>query len=167
MQKVLVPIAVSARDRSVFSHAPAAPTWRHSYAQQGRPDHQFVALLHAYRDSGGLAREQEVVALSRRRGGPDADALANWIAEKAVIGFEWQSQTWLPLFQFKRFDMARQPALGQVLAELTSVYDRWELASWFAQPNPWLADRLPADMFELDLSAVQHAARADRWLAIC
>ena len=39
--------------------------------------------------------------------------------------------------------------------------------TWFAQPNPWLADRLPADTLELDRSAVLHAARADRLLAIC
>ncbi len=72
----------------------------------------------------------------------------------------------VPLFQFKRFDMTPQPALGQVIAELIAVGDRWALASWFAQPNPWLADRLPADTLELDRSAVLHAARADRLLAI-
>lgn len=55
-----------------------------------------------------------------------------------MIGFEWQSRTWLAIFQFNLFDMTRPPALGQVLAELIPVYDHWELANWFAQPNPWL-----------------------------
>jgi hypothetical protein len=45
-------------------------------------------MLNAYRDSGGLAREQNLLALSSRHCGLDADALATWIAEREVIGFE-------------------------------------------------------------------------------
>ncbi len=119
-------------------------------------------MLNSYRGSGGLAREQEVVALFKRRYGPDLATLASWIVEREVICFEWQSQIWLPWFQFNRFDMAPQPELGQVLAELTCVYDPWELANWFAQPNPWLADRTPVDTLASDLSAVLHAARVSR-----
>jgi hypothetical protein len=122
-------------------------------------------MLESYRGSGGLARAQEVVALSKRCGGPDVAMLGSWIAERAVICFDWQSQTWLPLFQFNAFDMTRQPELRPVFAELTSVYDAWELANWFVQPNPWLANRIPVDTFASDLSAVLHAARADRFVA--
>lgn len=134
----------------------------HQCAQECRADHQFVAMLNSYRGSGGLAREQEVVALFKRRYGPDLATLASWIVEREVICFEWQSQIWLPWFQFNRFDMTPQPELGQVLAELTCVYDPWELANWFAQPNPWLADRTPVDTLASDLSAVLHAARVSR-----
>jgi len=147
MQNVLAPTTRLSLDGSMFN--PATATGRYSYAPQSCTDDQFVAMLNAYRGSGGL----------------DADTLANWIAEREVIGFEWQSRTWLPIFQFNRFDMTRPPALGQVLAELIPVYDPWKLANWFAQPNPWLADRVPADALEQDPSAVLEAVRADRFIA--
>ena len=165
MQNVLSPTTGLLLDSSTFNRASTAGTWHHSDASQNCTDDQFVAMLNAYRGSGGLVREQNLLALSSRRCGLDAGTLANWIAERKVIGFEWLSRTWLPIFQFNLFDMTRPPALGQVLAELIPVYDPWELANWFAQPNPWIADRLPADALEHDPSAVLQAARADRFIA--
>lgn len=164
MQNVLVPKPVSSPDLSTVRHVCDAVNCPYQCAQECRADHQFVAMLNSYRGSGGLARKQEVVALFKRRCGPDVATLASWIVERQVICFEWQSQTWLPWFQFNRFDMAPQPELGQVFAELTSVYDPWELATWFAQPNPWLADRAPVDTLGVDLSAVLQAARANRFI---
>lgn len=127
-------------------------------------DQRFIAMLEGYRASGGLARRHEVLALSKCRGGPDATTLANWVAQREVISLEWQSQTWLPLFQFMHVDMQPQAELARVLAELTPVCDPWELASWFAQPNPWLADRTPVDTIATDLPAVLNAARAERFV---
>lgn len=165
MQNVLAPTTGLSLDSSLFDPARAAGTWHYSEASQSCTDDQFVAMLNAYRGSGGLARKESLLALSSRRCGLDADTLETWVAQREVIGFEWQSRTWLPLFQFNLFDMTRPPALGQVLTELIPVYDPWELASWFAQPNPWLADRVPADALEHDPSAVLQAARADRFIA--
>ena len=165
MQIVPAPTTALPHDRSRFNPARASATWRYSDVSQACTDDQFVAMLNAYRGSGGLARDGELVALSRHRSGPDADTLAKWIAEREVIGFEWQSRTWLPVFQFNLFDMTRPPALEQVLAELNPVYDSWELANWFAQPNPWLADRVPAETLELDPFSVLQAARASRFIA--
>lgn len=165
MQNVLVPKSVSSQDISVVRRVPDAAKCAHQCAQEGHADHQFVVMLDSYRCSGGLARAQEVVALFKRRCGSDLATLASWIVEREVICFEWQSQTWLPWFQFNRADMVPQPELGQVFAELTSVYDSWDLANWFVQPNPWLADRTPVDTLVSDLSAVLHAARADRLIA--
>lgn len=165
MQNDLVPKPVSSSDMSTLRPARDTANCLHQCTQECRTDHQFVAMLNSYRGSGGLAREQEVVALFKRRYGPDRATLASWIVEREVICFEWQSQTWLPWFQFNRFDMAPQPELDQVFAELTSVYDPWELANWFARPNPWLADRTPVDTLVYDLPVVVHAARADRLIA--
>src|SRR5450830_342178 len=156
MQNVLAPTTGLSLDGSLFNPARAAGTWHYSDASQSCTDDQFVAMLNAYRGSGGLAREENLLALSSRRCGLDADTLANWIAEREAIGFEWQSRIWLPIVEFNLFDMPRPPALGQVLAELIPVYDPWELANWFAQPNPRLADRGPADALEHDPSAVLH-----------
>ena len=151
-------------DRSLFNLAHAPATWHPSDAPRVCTDEQFVAMLNAYRGSGGLVRDGELLALFRRSSGPDADTLANWIAQREVIGFEWQSRTWFPVFQFRHLDMERQPALGQVFAELIPAYDSWDLADWFAQPNPWLADRVPAETLELDSFAVLQAARVGRFI---
>lgn len=81
-----------------------------------------------------------------------------------MISLEWQSQTWLPLFQFTRPHMRPQVDLTRVLAELTPVCDPWELAAWFVQPSPWLANRTPLDALAGDLPAVLDAARAERFV---
>lgn len=128
-------------------------------------DRQFVAMLDSYRGHGGLARVQELLALSRRVGGPDLTTLARWIVKRDVICFEWQAQSWFPWFQLNRSDLAPDPQLRAVFAELTPVYDQWELAHWFSRPNPWLENHSPVEMLACDLSAVLVAARADRFIA--
>lgn len=165
MQNILMPRPVSSPDMSGVRYAPDAMNVPQPRAQEHHADHQFVALLDSYRSSGGLARAQEVIALFKCRCGPDAATLASFIVERKVISFEWQSQTWIPLFQFNRFDMTPQPELGQVITELSSIYDTWELANWFARPNPWLSDRIPVDTLVSDLPAVLNAARAERFIA--
>ena len=166
MHNVLELRSNSSHSRSMHRHGPcttsAAPQW----TQEFRADHQFIAMLDSYRSSGGLARAQEVLALLKRHCGSDLSTLARWIVKGNVISFEWQSEVWLPLFQFNRIDMTPQTGLGQVLAELSSIYDAWELANWFSQPNPWLADRTPAETLAGDAIAVLHAARAERLTAV-
>jgi hypothetical protein len=138
----------------------------HSSSQQGfgqALDRQFVEMLYAYRNSGGLARASEILALFKRCGAPGVAALARWIVSRELICFEWQAQTWLPLFQFNRRDLTPDPRLRPVFAELTEVYDHWELATWFALPNPWLAQRVPVDTLLCDHGAVLDAARAQRF----
>jgi hypothetical protein len=126
------------------------------------PDQQFIGMLDAYRSHGGLARVQEVLARLRRRRGPGMATLANWITRRQVICFEWQSQSWLPLFQFNPVDMQPQAQLGQLLTELACVYDNWELASWFVRPHARLAQRSPLEALAPDLDDVLRAARSDR-----
>lgn len=164
MENVLDPRSVPSLNQWLFGGAPQAACMHPGYTQVDSADHQFIAMLDAFRDSGGLAPVQEVVTLFKRCNGSDLRTLAGLIADKKVISFEWASKVWLPLFQFNRVDMRPQVGLGPVLAQLTSVFNAWQLANWFAQPNPWLWDRTPATMLGLDLSAVLHAARADRFV---
>ncbi len=121
-------------------------------------------MLAAYRSSGGLAREAEVLAYIEHHCSADDGKLARSIADKHVISFEWQSQTWLPWFQFDRSDMSLQRGMAPVLAELNVVYDAWELAHWFARPNASLSQRAPADALALNFDAVLCTARADRFV---
>ncbi len=123
-------------------------------------DHQFVAMLDAYRDSGGLAACPELLSLCRRRCGADLTTLARWIVERAVVCFEWQSQTWFPLFQFRAADFAPSVRLRPLLKELSSTCNACEVAHWFVIPNLRLGGRIPVSLLDTDLGAVRCAAQA-------
>lgn len=133
----------------------------HTRLSQSGADDAFVALLGAYRRSGGLGRVDEVVTLLEGRGHCGVATLARWIVERSVISFEWQQQTWLPWFQFKRAEHVPDPALRAVLAELGAACDGWALAHWFARPHPALAGGAPVDLVAGDPNAVLQAARVE------
>ena len=128
-------------------------------------DAAFVALLDAYRASGGLAPAEELLLGRRQRNGPDVSMLARWIVARQVISFGWQARTWLPLFQFNPTDMTPRRELVPVLAELSAVYDECELATWFVAPNVSLGGRIPVQAFLTDTAGVTRAAHIDRFLA--
>lgn len=151
--------------RGMASAASVAASHAVQQAQEYQSNHQFIAMLDAYRCSGGLARTQEVVAMFKVHGGPDASALADWIAQRKMISFEWQSKTWIPLFQFSHVSRTLQPGLSEVLAELIAVYNDWDVATWFSQPNRWLADCTPADALTAATREVLNAARVERYVA--
>ena len=136
---------------------------RAAYLRQA--DTEFVQMLNGFRSSGGLARLSEVVSLSERRGGLDFASLSRSLAHREIICFEWQSEGWLPLFQFDPLDMTIRSQIKPVVAELSCIYGPWDLAFWFSQPNPWLACRTPADSLLSDLPTVLQAARADRFVS--
>jgi len=136
-----------------------------SPAREWAANQQFIALLNAYRTSGGLARAQEVATMFKTHGAHDAATLANWIIKRQVISLEWQGKIWLPLFQFNHLDMSRQAGLAEALSELVVVYDDWDVASWFSLPNPWLQDCTPADSLACAAPEVLNAARAERYVA--
>lgn len=144
----------------VFSQLPDAPRRDHPFPQGACSDHQFIAMLDAYRDSGGLAPVQEVAALFKRRGAQRLTSLASLIADNEVICFEWQSTLWLPLFQFNDVDMTRLPGLSPALATLSLALDPWQLANWFVQPHAWLGGATPSRMLRIDPSAVLKASHA-------
>jgi len=127
---------------------------------------QFMGLLKAFRHTGGLLRAQEAAARCKPHSGTPVHTLAGWICHRKVVSFEWLSRIWLPVFQFNRADMSRQSGLDEVLAELVMIFDHWELAQWFATPNPWLGDHTPADMLASAAPDVLQAARAERF-ALC
>lgn len=129
-------------------------------------DRQFVHMLRGYRESGGLARGDEVVerlAQSDANGG--VPALARRIVERGVLSFEWRGELWLPLFQFDRTDMHVLEGPQQVMAELWPAFDAWGIAGWFVQPNAWLQGRMPVEAVGTELAEVIQAARTDRFVA--
>ena len=166
MQATLMPSPVSSSVRFVARHAPDAANSPHRWrAVERHADHQFIAMLNAYRASGGLGRIHEILRMLKNHDSAPDLTLARWIRKKKVICFEWRSITWLPWFQFRPADMDPQPELAPVLAELAPVFDSWEMANWFTQPNAWLVNCPPVDSLQADPPAVLQAARADRFVA--
>lgn len=135
---------------------------------RGRDTHadiDFVAMLDAYRHSGGLARDVEVQRMLEGHAGGGAATLAGWLAQGCAVGFEWQAQTWLPRFQFLPAGPLPARAIAAVLLELNAVFDAWEVAQWFARANSALGGRLPADVLNAEPGSVLDAARRDRYIA--
>jgi len=125
----------------------------------------YLAMVQQYRASGGLATGNEVVRLMREIFDQPVSVLARWIVQREVVCFIWKSEHLLPMFQFELRSMSLLPHLQAVLSELESIFDEWEVALWFAQPNSWLQGAAPVDLIGVDSPAVLHAARADRFIA--
>ena len=118
----------------------------------------------AYRRSGGIASDADVVSRLRLCSDQPVSRLARWIVARDVVSFEYRGTTWLPLFQFEGEAPAVLPSVTSVIRELVDVFDDWELATWFALPNTWLQAMRPADVIATHQGAVLEAARADRFI---
>ncbi|WP_218510194.1 hypothetical protein [Variovorax sp. dw_308] len=129
-------------------------------------DAQFVALLDAFRGSGGLYRGEHLAALLTQRQQGDHASLARQIVAGELLAFQWSDTFWIPAFQFSGFKMLPEAGALDVILELGSAFHGWEMAQWFAAPNAWLCERAPVDLLATDLPAVRDAARADRFVAV-
>jgi len=152
-----------------LAHTSAGQLWSDmDRANAGRrlEDRQFSAMAEAYGRTGGLVPGDDLAGRLRRCCNQPLSQLARWLVAREVIGFEWRGQTLLPLFQFDVETFQPRPDVAAVLRELTCVFDDWELAWWFANPNAWLKGQAPVDVLGVDPRAVVEAARADRYVAV-
>jgi hypothetical protein len=132
--------------------------------QHSTQNEQFLAMLRSFRRSGGLARGHDVASLLASRSGLNIGNLARWIVEDEVVHFDWQCDSWFPMFQFGGPDMTPRPGVSRVLKELRGVFEPWDTAQWFARPCAALAGMTPADAMPLDPEKVWRAARCDRFV---
>jgi hypothetical protein len=116
----------------------------------------------AFRHSGGLVRTLEVAARIKNRSNGASCPLAGWLVKRQVVCVEWQETLWLPLFQFDAAGLTLKSGLAAALVELVRDHDDWDVANWFARPNPWLAQRTPADSLAGMAPQVLTAARWQR-----
>lgn len=123
-------------------------------------DAHFIALLNAYRATGGLATGPEITA---RQPSTGLSTLGRAITLRTVISLDWGGQRWLPLFQFVPGDLAVHPPVRALLEELSDVLDDWELADWFVEPNAWLRGAAPLQCVDTDFARVHDTARALRF----
>jgi len=122
--------------------------------------HDFIALLEAFRATGGAAPGDIMGSLLEEHQVGNVVSLAKLIYTGQVFGFEWSASLWIPMFQFDADDLALKAGAQRVRAELPSLWSGWNLASWFAAPNAQLDGRSPADMLDPDLDAVLQSARS-------
>jgi hypothetical protein len=125
----------------------------------------FAALLSAFRSSGGVVRTDEFARMLEARHSGDSSVQLQIGLEEKILIFEWHGTAWVPMFQFDARDLSIKPGVQKVLEELFAVFDGWNLAVWFMQPNSWLDDKKPIDILDTNLPAVVAAARADRFVA--
>lgn len=127
---------------------------------------RMAAVELACRRHGGMASAVEVVnMLSQCNHAQPLSRVARWLVAGDVVSFEWQARAWLPLFQFELSAMSVRPEVTAVIRELSSVFDEWDLVSWFTSPNTWLANMTPVAAMTSLPAAVMEAARADRFIA--
>jgi hypothetical protein len=128
-------------------------------------DLAFAALCLAYKASGGIARGDDLGRQLADHGPGTFISMAKLLQEEEVFGFEWKRTLWIPMFQFRPGDLSLKSEPRRVRAELGEEFDGWTASAWFVEPNAWLARRRPIDLLELDVVAVLHAARVDRFVA--
>lgn len=122
----------------------------------------FIALLEAFRSTGGTASAGVVGRLLEEHQAGPAVSLARRVYTGQVFGFEWRASLWIPMFQFDAHDLALKDSARQVRAQLPALWSGWTVASWFARPNARLEGSSPAGRLDADPEAVLRAARALR-----
>jgi len=120
----------------------------------------FIAMLEAFRPTGGTAPGEIVARLLEEHQPGIAVSLAKLIYTGQVFGFEWRANLWIPMFQFDADDLKLKTGPQQVRAELPPLWSGWMRAAWFASPNDWLDGCIPADELDSDLGAVLWAAKS-------
>ncbi|MDM0066748.1 antitoxin Xre/MbcA/ParS toxin-binding domain-containing protein [Variovorax sp. J31P207] len=128
-------------------------------------DAAFVALLNAYRATGGLVRGNDLAHLMASRASGDPASLSRSMAAGEILCFDWNETFWIPAFQLDRESLGTGQATRLLLAELSGAFDGWAAAQWLVAANAWLGERTPLELLGTHLEAVLDAARADSFIA--
>ena len=119
----------------------------------------FIAMLEAYRSTGGLAPGHFLHESLQNHQRGDLARLARLIVDRRIFVLDWRGDSWIPMFQFDGRDLACKPGPALVRAELKALSSGWAIAAWFARPNAMLDGCRPANVTESDLASVLEAAR--------
>jgi hypothetical protein len=128
-------------------------------------DAAFMALLNAYRPTGGLLRRDDLAGLMVSRCSGDHTSLSRSIAAGEILCFDWNRTVWVPVFQLDRATLRVGVATRRLLAELSGAFDGWSAAHWFVASNAWLGECTPLELLGTHLDAVVDAASADCFIA--
>lgn len=146
----------------LFSELAAGAAFRLCADLQAPSGRGFIAMLEAFRSTGGTAPGEVASRLLETHQVGNTDSLADLICTNQVFGFEWRAKLWIPMFQFDLQDLSLKRGAQQVRAALPSLWYGWVLASWFATPNAQLEGLRPVDLLASDFDAVMSAAQSVR-----
>ena len=145
-----------------------APAQAQAEPASGNPsaqDYAFIALQNAYRPHAGLVRLHRLPPDGRIRSDRVECGVEDLVDAGALFGFQWHNALWIPMFQVDMPGPTVATGPQRVVAELGRGFDGWALASWFVQPNTWLANHSPIAWMGSRLPEVLEAARADRFVS--
>jgi len=114
---------------------------------------------------GGMLPADEIARRMRPHYDQPISQLARWIVRRAIVVVPAKACTLVPLFQFDQMRMTVKVEVSAALAELVSVFDDLEVATWFVEPNRWLGGLAPVEGLRQGLVAMLQAARTDRFIA--
>lgn len=126
---------------------------------------QYAQMQQVYVRTGGLVESGPFVQMLRPGVSQPLSMLAKRLVHRALVHFQWNGRTLIPMFQVCADGIAMRPYLAETLHELVDVFDDWEVAHWFSQPNCLLSGVEPAVAIQEHAEAVFLAARADRFIA--
>lgn len=133
---------------------------------QRSAEHRMAGMRMAFIASGGLRSVGELTRGKDKHSRTRFAQIARWIATREIIGFMWQAEPWVPMFQFDAgAQLHPRHALQPLFALLVPLYDAWEMANWFAGPNHWLSGHRPVDDCADCLPAVLDVAHLEHFIA--
>jgi len=133
---------------------------------QNSVDHRMAGMRMAYIASGGLRSVGELTRSNDQHSRTRFAQIARWIGTREIIGFMWQAEPWVPMFQFEAGPrLEPRQSLQPLFGLLVPLYDAWEMANWFVKPNPWLSGRKPVDDCTDRLPAVLDVAHLEYFIA--
>ena len=127
-------------------------------------ERRFATLQASFARHGGCAPADHVCCLLRAYWDQPVSRVGRWIAHRDIVSITWQTQIWIPMFQFERPSLDIVPSVSELVKGLRSVYDDWELAEWFLRPHELLAGRSPVVLLACDPWSVKEAARMDHFI---
>jgi hypothetical protein len=83
---------------------------------------------------------------------------SRWVAEKKIFSVRFEGQQWFPRFQFQGGEPI--PVVSQVIDVFPEHATGWELAYFFATPNPNIGGRKPLELLKIDPSRLLSLAQA-------
>ena len=126
----------------------------------------FEEMIDVFSASGGTTTADDLALLLEERNKGNFVSLAQHIASRDIVSYEWRNCYWVPMFQFDIRSMNIKQEVRRVTQELCPVFDNRMLAMWFTEPNTWLKGRRPVDWIDSHFSDVLYAARAHRFAAM-
>jgi hypothetical protein len=147
------------------SRPPLSDRAIHPEAFRRIEDRQYLDMSRAFETRGGWVSGDEMSRHLRRHWDQPISVLANWVMNREIVNIVWHGRILVPVFQFSSEDLQIRPLVRAALAELVGVFDDWEIAVWFTQPNAWLHEQPPLDLVARGDNTVIEAARADRFIA--